>query len=217
MRLVLLGAPGAGKGTQATQICKNYNIVHISTGDIFREEIAARSEMGKVAENYLKSGKLVPDELVTKVVLDKLSRSECSNGYLLDGFPRTTNQAEALDGFLESSRKRLNAVLYLELSEKTAIERLSNRRRCEGCKKAYNLISNPPKSEDVCDDCGGKLIQREDDKPDTIKKRLMVYESLTQPLIAYYRSLGILKSINGNQPIDKITTELTAILNELRD
>jgi adenylate kinase len=212
MNIILLGAPGSGKGTQAVNLVKKYGAVHISTGNIFREEIGKKSELGLKVEEYLKSGRLVPDALTIEVVKGRLSRPDCKQGFLMDGFPRTVAQAEALDGYLNSVSWKIDAVINIDLSEEEAVRRLSTRRQCEKCGKIYNLATQPPKEADKCDIDGGKVFQRADDMPETIKKRLMVFQDLTQPLISYYRGAGVLEKVNGDEPVEQVTKDIFAIL-----
>ncbi|MGQ0644488.1 MAG: adenylate kinase [Elusimicrobiota bacterium] len=216
MNVILLGAPGSGKGTQAAGLSKKYGMVHISTGDIFREEISKETELGVQVQDYLKSGRLVPDELTVEIVKARLGRPDCRTGFLMDGFPRTVGQAEALDNYLSSVKWKLDAVVSIDLSEEEAVRRLSSRRQCETCKRIYNLQSQPPREPEKCDADGGKLIQREDDFPSTVKKRLMVFQDLTQPLIAYYHAAGIVKTVDGNGPVDQVTRAIHAALDGAR-
>lgn len=212
MNIVLLGAPGSGKGTQAVNLVKKYGVVHISTGNIFREEIAKKSDLGLKVEEFLKSGRLVPDELTIEVVKKRLGQPDCRGGFMMDGFPRTVAQAEALDAYLSSVKWKLDAVIYIELSEEEAVRRLSTRRQCDKCGKIYNLSSQPPKVADQCDVDGGKVFQRPDDMPETIKKRMMVFQDLTQPLISYYRGADVLQKVNGDEPVDAVAKDVYAIL-----
>jgi adenylate kinase len=214
MNVVLLGAPGSGKGTQAAEITKRHRIPHISSGGIFRDEIAKKSELGNQVQEYVTSGRLVPDELVVEIVSRRISQPDCRQGFLLDGYPRTVSQAESLDNHLDTIKHKLDAVIHLALSEEEAIRRLSNRRQCEKCGRVYNLASQPPAVADKCDADGAALIQREDDKPETVRKRLMVFNDLTQPLIAYYRGSGVLQTVNGDVPVEKVTQEILALLDK---
>ena len=202
--LVLLGPPGAGKGTQAVKIAKEYRIPHISTGDIFRENIKQGTELGQKAKGYLDSGELVPDSLVTDIVADRIKNDDCKTGFLLDGFPRTLPQAEALDKILNVEGCPLTAVVNVDVDREALIRRLTSRRTCSQCGENYNLISKPPKVEGVCDKCGGSLYQREDDKRETIENRLAVYEKQTAPLIDYYSRSDRLVTVSGEGPIDDV-------------
>ena len=196
MKIIMLGAPGAGKGTQAKQIADKYSIPHISTGDIFRANIKNGTELGKKAKQYMDQGALVPDELTCDLVMDRIQQDDCKNGFVLDGFPRTIPQAEALDAALG----------------KINVNRMSGRRACLNCGATYHLISIPPKVEGICDRCGSEIVLREDDKPETVQKRLKVYHEQTQPLIDYYKNQGILKSVDGTQPMDEVFKAIVTIL-----
>lgn len=208
--MILLGAPGSGKGTQAKRLTQAYGVPHISTGDIFREEIAKKSEVGVRVEEYVKSGRLVPDELTVEIISRRLARPDCAKGFFLDGFPRTVGQAESLDSHLSTIKHRLDRVVYLELSEPEVVARLSTRRQCAACGKIYNLASQPPKEADKCDADGGKLVQREDDKPETIRKRLAVFNDLTQPLIAYYKGQGLLATVDAAQGVEAVSKAVSS-------
>lgn len=197
MRLVLLGAPGAGKGTLAKQLSAALGVVHISTGDIFREEVAAGSDLGRKAKSYMDRGELVPDEVVIGMVQQRLSRPDCKPGFILDGFPRTVPQAEALDAFLREHQMPLDAVLDIEVPEETVVRRLSGRRVCRTCGAIYHVENKPPKREGVCDLDQGELYQRDDDQPEAIRRRLRVYQEATAPLAAYYREQGLLRPMDG--------------------
>jgi adenylate kinase len=216
MNIVLLGAPGSGKGTQAKRISQRYNVPHISTGDIFRQEIAKKSDLGLQVEGYVKSGRLVPDDLTVSIVSQRLFQKDCEQGFVLDGFPRTVGQAEALDAGLSSAKKKLNKVIDLELSENEVVQRLSSRRQCEKCGKIYNLTFQPPRTADQCDADAGRLTQRDDDRPETIMKRLMIFEDLTAPLIAYYRAQGLLETVNGNQDMEAVSRSIYKILDGMK-
>ena len=214
MRLILLGCPGAGKGTQAKMLCERYGAAHIATGDLFRAEIAAQTELGRKVEGYLKAGTLVPDAIVIDVVAKRLEESR--EGWLLDGFPRTLEQAQALDRWLEKTGQRVNRVLSLRMDENAIVERITARRSCPNCGEVYNLRAKPPRVEGKCDKCGTALVQRSDDQEHTVRKRLMVYEDLTRPLVAYYRSEHIFNEIDGNKPMQQVTAALTALIDEDR-
>jgi len=213
MRLILLGPPGAGKGTQAEGIKKEFNIPHISTGDIFRENIKNNTELGKKAQEYMNKGLLVPDELVVDLVKDRLSKEDCKKGFLLDGFPRTIEQAKALDKVLDKINQKLDRAININVDEEILVERIVGRRICKDCKATYHVKFNPPKVEGRCDKCGGELYQRDDDKEETVEKRIKVYNEQTQPLIDYYDSKDLLLNINGEQEIQKV---LEDIINNLK-
>jgi len=198
MNLVLLGPPGAGKGTQAALLIKEYGLLHVSTGDMLREAIKEKTETGLEAGKYMDKGELVPDEIVTSLVLERMSKPDACNGVMLDGYPRTRMQAESLDAALEKMSGKVDLVLYFKTSEEVAIQRLSGRRVCPECKKNYHETNMPPVKEGVCDTCGVKLFQREDDKPETVKNRLDVYQSQTEELIKYYNGKSILRELDGD-------------------
>ena len=208
MRLVLLGPPGAGKGTQAQVLSKDLNIPHISTGDMLREALKAASPLGLEAKAYMEKGALVPDELVIALVKLRLSKSDAKKGFILDGFPRTPEQAKSLDESLKELKMPLDVVLYFKTSLAVIIARLSGRRVCGQCGKNYHQVNFRPKAEGICDVCGGKLIQRPDDKEETIEKRLKVYEDQTAPLIDYYKRKNILSEISGDLDVQELNTEL---------
>jgi adenylate kinase len=212
MRLVLLGAPGAGKGTQAKKLIGEYGIPQISTGDILRKAVADGTALGKEAKSYMDKGELVPDSVVIGLVKERIAQDDCSKGYILDGFPRNTSQAEALDAVLNGMNAPLDTALSVDVDKDVLMKRLTGRRTCKGCQQMYNIHFTPPRKENVCDKCGGELYQRDDDKEDTIKNRLDVYEAQTAPLIEYYRKKGILKSVPGIGDIDEIFNKIVAIL-----
>jgi adenylate kinase len=212
MKIILLGAPGAGKGTQAKPISARYNIPHISTGDIFRQEMSKGSDVGLRVKEYVSSGRLVPDELVLEVVARRLAQPDCEKGFLLDGFPRTVAQAESLDGVLSRSKQPLSKVIYLKLTEGEVVRRLSSRRQCPTCGKVYNLLSQPPRTKGVCDADNAALIQREDDRAETVEKRLRVYDDLTEPLISYYHGLGVLETIAADRPVEEVLAAAVSVL-----
>ncbi|MFZ5966772.1 MAG: adenylate kinase [Bacillota bacterium] len=212
MRLILLGPPGAGKGTQASGIVERYHIPHISTGDIFRKNIKEGTELGKKAKEYMDKGLLVPDELVVAIVEDRLSQQDCQEGFLLDGFPRTVNQAEALDRVLEHMNMALDKVINISVDKNVLVERAVGRRICKDCGATYHVKFNPPTREAVCDKCGGTLYQRADDNEETVSTRIEVYLNETQPLIAYYTNKGIIATIDGEQDIDKVFEDVVAAL-----
>lgn len=208
MRLVLMGAPGAGKGTQADVMAKELFVPHISTGDIFRAAMKAGTEMGKLAEQYISQGKLVPDEVTLGIVKDRLSEADCKDGFILDGFPRTIAQADGLQEYLASVNKPLDSVINIDVDLDSLVDRLTGRRVCKGCGASFHLMYNPPAKEGVCDECGGELYQRKDDSEETIKNRLNVYVENSKPLIDYYTEKGLLLEVNGNQAINQVLTEI---------
>lgn len=212
MKIIMLGAPGAGKGTQAKQIADKYSIPHISTGDIFRANIKNGTELGKKAKQYMDQGALVPDELTCDLVMDRIQQDDCKNGFVLDGFPRTIPQAEALDAALGKINEKMDYAIDVDVPDENIVNRMSGRRACLNCGATYHLISIPPKVEGICDRCGGEIVLREDDKPETVQKRLKVYHEQTQPLIDYYKNQGILKSVDGTQPMDEVFKAIVTIL-----
>ncbi len=212
MRVILLGPPGAGKGTQAAGIIDRYHIPHISTGDIFRKNIKEGTELGKKAKEYMDQGLLVPDDLVVAIVEDRLKEEDCKNGFLLDGFPRTVYQAEALDKVLDKMNSVLDKVINVNVDKEILIERAVGRRICKDCGATYHIQFNPSAKADICDKCGSTLYQRADDNEETVTKRIEVYLNETQPLIDYYKGKGTLVTIDGQQPIDKVFQEIIAAL-----
>jgi adenylate kinase len=212
--LVLLGPPGAGKGTQSDVLSREYRIPHISTGDILRQAVKNGSKMGLKARSYMDKGDLVPDEIVTGIVIETLKSPAASGGYILDGFPRTLKQAKDLDEALKEMKSRIDMVLYFETSQKTAIERLSGRRVCKLCGFNYHIRNIPPKKDGICDKCGGELFQRPDDKEETVLNRLKVYEVQTQLLIDYYSGHGILKKVSGDMGVNDLFKVLSKIFAE---
>ena len=214
MKVVMLGAPGAGKGTQAKKIAAKYSIPHISTGDIFRANIKNGTELGKKAKTYMDQGLLVPDELVVDLVVDRVNQEDCANGYVLDGFPRTIPQAEALTKALAGQGQKLDYAIDVDVPDENIVRRMGGRRACVGCGATYHLEYAPPKQEGICDTCGGELILRDDDKPETVTKRLGVYHEQTQPLIDYYTNAGILKRVDGTVDIDVVFQSIKEILGE---
>ena len=212
MKIIMLGAPGAGKGTQAKQIATKYQIPHISTGDIFRANIKNGTELGKKAKEYMDQGLLVPDELTCDLVVDRIGQDDCANGFVLDGFPRTIPQAECLDEALKNMGQSMDFAIDVDVPDESIINRMSGRRACLSCGATYHIVYNPTKVEGVCDACGQKLVLRDDDKPETVKKRLTVYHDQTQPLIDYYKKAGILKSVDGTQDLNKVFEDIEAVL-----
>lgn len=210
----MLGAPGAGKGTQAKMIAEKYSIPHISTGDIFRSNIKNGTELGKKAKAYMDQGLLVPDELTCDLVVDRINQDDCKKGYILDGFPRTIPQAKALTAALEKRNTSIDYAIDVEVPDENIVNRMGGRRACIGCGATYHVTYNPPKTENVCDACGEALILREDDKPETVQKRLTVYHEQTQPLIDYYKEAGVLKVIDGTVDMKDVFAAITDILGE---
>ena len=208
MRLILLGAPGAGKGTQAIEIKEEFSIPHISTGDIFRANIKDGKKKKKKAKGYMDEGKLVPDELTIELVKDRLRKDDAKKGFLLDGFPRTIPQAEALDGFLKEEGIKLDRVVNIDVDKSVLLDRITGRRVCKDCKASFHIAFNPPKKENVWDHCGGELIQRADDNEETVKNRIGVYERETSPLIDYYNKQGLVLNIDGNKSPKEVTKEI---------
>ncbi len=214
MKIIMLGAPGAGKGTQAKMLADKYQIPHISTGDIFRANIKNGTELGNKAKEFMDKGLLVPDELVVDLVIDRFKEEDCKKGYILDGFPRTIPQAEALDKALSDIGDSVDFAVNVEVPDENIITRMGGRRACVGCGATYHVQFNPTKVEGVCDRCGKELILRDDDKPETVKKRLDVYHEQTQPLIDYYTNKGIIKEVDGTQDMNKVFDDIVDILGE---
>lgn len=212
MKIIMLGAPGAGKGTQAKKIAAKYGIPHISTGDIFRVNIKNGTELGKKAKTYMDQGLLVPDELVVDLVVDRVNQDDCENGYVLDGFPRTIPQAEALTEALEKMGQKVDFAIDVNVPDENIVKRMGGRRACVTCGATYHMVYAPTKKEGICDTCGGELILRDDDKPETVQKRLNVYHDQTQPLIDYYTSQGILRTVDGTVDIDDVFRAITEFL-----
>ena len=212
MKIIMLGAPGAGKGTQAKRIAEKYSIPHISTGDIFRANIKNGTELGKKAKTYMDQGLLVPDELVVDLVVDRLNQDDCANGCVLDGFPRTIPQAEALTEALKKLGEKVDFAINVEVPDENIVKRMSGRRACVSCGSTYHIVYNPTKVEGVCDKCGNELILREDDKPETVKKRLDVYHEQTQPLIEYYTNEGVLVEVDGTKDMKDVFSAIVDIL-----
>ena len=212
MKIIMLGAPGAGKGTQAKKIAEKYQIPHISTGNIFRANSKNGTELGKKAKTYMDQGLLVPDELVCDLVVDRVKQEDCKNGYILDGFPRTIPQAESLDAALAALGESMDYAINVEVPDENIVNRMSGRRACVGCGATYHVVYAPTKKEGICDACGAELILRDDDKPETVQKRLSVYHEQTQPLIDYYRNKGILKDVDGTMEMDAVFQAITEIL-----
>ena len=214
LRTILLGPPGAGKGTQAAKIVEKYGVPHISTGDIFRENIKKGTELGKKAQEYMNRGELVPDDLVIEIATTRLLEDDCRNGFLLDGFPRTVYQAEKLDEFLAARDSKIDKVLDIAVEKEELITRLTGRRVCKSCGASFHVVNIPPKQEGVCDYCGGELIQRADDNLETVTNRIDVYEAQTMPLIDYYEKAGNLVHIDGSTGLENVFADIVSALGE---
>mgnify|MGYP005846852549 CR=1 FL=1 len=214
MNLVLLGPPGAGKGTQAELIIEKFNIPHISTGDIFRAAIKEGTPLGVEAKRYMDSGQLVPDDVVVGIVKERLAKGDCQKGFLLDGFPRTISQADSLAAFLKENRRELTAVINIEVDPQILLKRLTGRRVCRNCAAVYHVETKPSKVAGVCDHCGGEVYQRDDDSPDTVRKRLEVYQAQTEPLINYYQTKGLLFSFDGQLAITELFEQICKLLED---
>jgi len=214
MKIIMLGAPGAGKGTQAKKIAEKYGIPHISTGDIFRANIKNQTELGMKAKAYMDQGALVPDELTLELIMDRFTNDDCKNGYVLDGFPRTIPQAEALTKALADKQDAVDYAINVDVPDEAIVTRMSGRRACLACGGTYHIVFNPTKVEGICDACGGELVLRADDKPETVQKRLDVYHEQTQPLIDYYQTQNILKEVDGTLPLDEVFRAIIAILED---
>jgi len=217
LRIILLGPPGAGKGTQAQSISNKYNIPQISTGDIFRKNIAGGTELGILAKSYMDKGLLVPDNVTIDLVKNRLKEDDTRNGFLLDGFPRTIHQAEVLEALLEEQSVAIDVALQIEVPREFIIQRMTGRRVCPNCGASYHLEFNPPMLRSICDDCGSNLIQREDDKRETVVERLEIYDFQTAPLIAYYTQKGKLKTVDGTKAINEVFEDIIRILGEAND
>lgn len=214
MKIIMLGAPGAGKGTQAKKIAAKYGVPHISTGDIFRANIKNGTELGKKAKTYMDQGALVPDELTCDLVVDRIQQEDCKNGYVLDGFPRTIPQAECLTEALNKLGEKMDYAINVDVPDENIVNRMGGRRACVGCGATYHVVYNAPKVENICDTCGENLVLRDDDKPETVQKRLDVYHAQTQPLIDYYEKAGILKNVDGTVDMEEVFQSIVNILGE---
>lgn len=212
MKIIMLGAPGAGKGTQAEMISEKYHLPHISTGDIFRANIKNGTELGKEAKSYMDKGLLVPDELTVRILLDRVAEEDCKEGYILDGFPRNIPQAEVLDAELGKLGDKIDAAIDIEVPDENIIERMMGRRACTSCGATYHIVNVPPKKEGTCDKCGDALILRDDDREETVRNRLNVYHEQTQPLIEFYQKKGVLKTFDGTKDMMDVFKEITEIL-----
>ncbi|MBO7375371.1 MAG: adenylate kinase [Lachnospiraceae bacterium] len=212
MKIVMLGAPGAGKGTQAKMIADKYSIPHVSTGDIFRANIKEGTALGLEAKSYMDQGKLVPDELTVRILLDRVAKDDCKNGYVLDGFPRTIPQAEVLKDALAKQNDKIDFAIDVDVPDENIVKRMSGRRACVTCGATYHIEHVPPKKEGICDKCGSELILRDDDKPETVLNRLKVYHEQTQPLIDFYTKEGILKTVDGTIDVKDVFANIVKIL-----
>ena len=217
MQLLLMGPPGAGKGTQAVKLVEKFSIPQISTGDMFRAAVKEGTELGKKAKACMEAGTLVPDEVTVGIVRERLAKDDCKGGFILDGFPRTVEQAKALEKILDELNLKLTKVLNIHVPAENLIERAIGRRICKTCGATYHVKFNPPKAADTCDNCGGNLYQRADDNEETMKKRLSVYEDSTRPLIDYYKKVGVYVEIDGRQPIEKVTEDLVNVLSSVEN
>lgn len=215
MNIILMGLPGAGKGTQASEIVKKFPIPHISTGDMFRKAIKDETDLGKEAKSYMDRGELVPDEVTVGIVKERISEDDAKKGFLLDGFPRTIDQAESLNQIMSELDREIDAVINIEVPEEELMNRLTGRRICEKCGTTYHLVFNPPKVDGICDIDGGKLYQREDDNPETVSNRLSVNVKQSKPILDYYNNKGVLKNIDGSKDIDEVTNDVIDILDHL--
>lgn len=212
MKIIMLGAPGAGKGTQAKMIAEKYSIPHVSTGDIFRANIKGQTPLGMEAKKYMDEGKLVPDELTVKILLDRVANEDCKDGYVLDGFPRTIPQAEVLTEALEKMGDKIDYAIDVAVPDENIVNRMSGRRACVNCGATYHIVHIPPKTENICDKCGSELILRDDDKPETVSNRLKIYHEQTQPLIDYYTEKGVLKTVDGTKDMKDVFADIVSIL-----
>ena len=214
MKIIMLGAPGAGKGSQASRIATEYQLPHISTGDIFRANLKEETELGKKAKSFMDKGELVPDDITIAMLLERIHKEDCKNGYILDGFPRTIPQAEALKEALAKKDEKIDLALDVEASDELIIKRMAGRRTCPACGAIYHIVTLPPKTEGICDRCGADLIQRKDDNEETVKNRLKIYHEVTEPLISYYKKEGILEEIDGAEELDKVFEKVKRIIHK---
>lgn len=214
MKIIMLGAPGAGKGTQAKKIAEKYHIPHISTGDIFRANIKGGTELGMKAKAFMDQGQLVPDEITIGMLMDRIQEADCADGYVLDGFPRTIPQAESLTDALKARGEAVDFAVNVDVPDENIVNRMSGRRACVSCGATYHIMYNPPKQEGICDVCGEKLVLRDDDKPETVQKRLSVYHDQTQPLIEYYNAAGVLANVDGTQDMEKVFQDIVSVLGD---
>ncbi len=212
MKIIMLGAPGAGKGTQAKMIAEKYGVPHISTGDIFRANIKAGTELGKKAQAYINEGKLVPDELTLELIMDRFNEPDCEDGYILDGFPRTIPQAKALDEALAKKNDKVDYAINVVVPDEAIIKRMGGRRACLKCGGTYHVVFHPTKTEGICDACGGELIIRDDDKPEVVKARLTTYHAQTEPLIKYYEEQGVVRNFDGTKELNEVFGEIEKLL-----
>lgn len=212
MKIVMLGAPGAGKGTQAVNIAKEYGIPHISTGDIFRANIKNQTELGMKAKEFMDKGALVPDEITIGMLLDRIAESDCKNGFVLDGFPRTIPQAESLKAALQLQDAKIDYAVDIEVPDEVITTRVTGRRACPKCGGTYHTVFNPPKKEGICDNCGSELVQRADDNPETVIERLKTYHEMTQPLIDFYEKEGVLHSVDGTKAPAEVLKDILGVL-----
>ena len=214
MKIIMLGAPGAGKGSQASRIATEYQLPHISTGDIFRANLKEETELGKKAKSFMDKGELVPDDITIAMLLERIHKEDCKNGYILDGFPRTIPQAEALKEALAKKNEKIDLALDVEATDELIIKRMAGRRTCPACGAIYHIVTLPPKVEGKCDRCGADLIQRKDDNEETVKNRLKIYHEITEPLISYYKKEGILEEIDGAEDLDKVFEKVKTIIRQ---
>ena len=212
MKIIMLGAPGAGKGTQAQMIADKYGIPHVSTGDIFRENVKNGTELGMEAKKYMDQGALVPDELTVRILLDRVAQDDCKKGYVLDGFPRTIPQAQVLEEALDKLGDQIDYAIDVEVPDENIIRRMGGRRACTSCGATYHIEHVPPKKEGICDECGQELVLRDDDKPETVGRRLQVYQEQTAPLLEFYKAKGVLRSVDGTQDMQDVFKAITEIL-----
>ncbi len=215
MNIVLLGAPGAGKGTQAARMVEEFSLPHISTGDIFRKAVADGTPLGLEAKRYMDAGELVPDEVTIGIVKERLTQPDCEAGFILDGFPRTVPQADALGAALASMGRALDAVVLVDVPSSALVARLTSRRQCRACGRIYNVMGDMPDAEGVCDSCGGEVYQRADDSVETVTNRLTVYEANTRPLIEYYRDKGLLRAVDGDRDVDDVYADIASLLRSI--